>query len=283
MDGPSVDPELGRPWLATLDLRFAPIAGKTRLVRRAHSGPLLVQRPFYPEAGGACHVYLLHPPGGIVGGDRLTIDVTTDPGAEALLTTPAATKFYRSAGSVAHQSVTLRVASGSTLEWLPQETIVFGGALATSLVRADVEPGGQFIGWDVSCLGRPLSNDAFESGFYAPRFEIYQAGAAVHIERARIEAGSALRRARVGLAGATVFGSLVALGSRPELVERLRDYLPPPSDEGVFALTAKSKVIVCRYLGHSVQRARLGFLRVWSELRPSILGREPSAPRIWAT
>jgi urease accessory protein len=280
MDGPSGTLELGRQWAARLELGFSVLQGKTRLARRAHVGPLQVQRPFYPDASGACHVYVLHPPGGIVGGDSLVVEASTDSGAEALITTPAATKFYRSAGPTAHQSVRLRIARDSTLEWLPQETIVFGGARAESAVRADVEPGGRFVGWDVTCLGRPVSNDGFETGFYAPRFEVYEGGVPVFVERTRIEADSAVRRARFGLAGAPVFGTLVALGAAEGLAERLRSVLP---EDGGFAVTAKSRVVVCRYLGSRVQDAKEGFTRAWQELRAA-LGSAPSAsPRIWAT
>ncbi len=87
----------------------------------------MVQRPFYPE-GGTCHVYLLHPPGGVVGGDQLELQVQSEPGSHALITTPAATKFYRAGPhphSLLQQNLQVRDA---TLEWLPQETIVFDGA-----------------------------------------------------------------------------------------------------------------------------------------------------------
>jgi urease accessory protein len=290
MDGPSGTSELGRAhvgWTARLELRFARLEGATRVVRRAHEGPLQVQRPFYPDRRGGCHVYILHPPGGIVGGDRLDIDVATETGAEALLTTPAATKFYRSAGLVARQSVRLEVAAGSLLEWLPQETIVFGGARACSTVVANVEPGGRFIAWDVCCLGRPLSGDLFASGFYAPRFELYSGGRPVFIERARIEADGPVRSSRIGLAGAPVFGSLVALAdsltdSTEVVTERLRAVLPGEASHGTFGVTGKRRVVVCRYLGHDAQRAREGFLLAWRELR-QIFSMPASPPRIWAT
>jgi urease accessory protein len=295
MDGPSGTSELDRPhvdhvghlgWTARLELRFARLGGATRVVRRLHEGPLQVQRPFYPDKRGGCHVYILHPPGGIVGGDRLDIHVTTEAGTEALLTTPAATKFYRSAGPVARQSVQLEVGSGSLLEWLPQETIVFGGARARSTVVASVEPGGRFIGWDVCCLGRPLSGDPFASGFYAPRFELYAGGRPAFIERAHVDAAGPLRGSRIGLAGAPVFGSLVALAdSLPgweTATERIRAVLPGEASDGVFSVTSKSRAVVCRYLGHDVQRAREGFTCAWRELR-QILSMPATAPRIWAT
>jgi len=77
-------------WHAALELGFAAASGATRLARRKHRGPLVVQRPFLPEGPGVAHVYVLHPPGGLVGGDELTLDVEVDAGAHALVTTPAA-------------------------------------------------------------------------------------------------------------------------------------------------------------------------------------------------
>lgn len=218
-----------------------------------------------------------------MGGDRLDIEASTEAGAEALLTTPAATKFYRSAGATASQSVRLRVAADSLLEWLPQETIVFGGALATSSVRADVEPGGRLIAWEVCCLGRPLSGDAFGSGFYAPRFELYLGGKPAFVERAHVEATSAARRSRIGLGGAPVFGSLVALSDSAEgTAEKIRAVLPAGTSEGLFGVTAKSRALVCRYLGNDAQRARAGFALAWRVLREE-LSMPASPPRIWAT
>src|ERR1700754_4346657 len=117
-------------WRAQLDLTFARAAGRTRIIARQHHGPLLVQRPFYPE-GEVCHAYIVHPPGGVVGGDELQLRVETRDGAHALLTTPAAAKFYRSDGRTARQEQILR-ADGTTLEWLPQESIFYPQARVRS-------------------------------------------------------------------------------------------------------------------------------------------------------
>src|SRR6476620_11342443 len=116
-------------WEAALDLEFAARGARTILARRASIGPLVVQRPFYPE-GDVAHVYLVHPPGGVVGGDQLRLNVLAREGAHALITTPAATKFYRSDGRVAHQRQEI-VADAASIEWLPQETIVFPDARAS--------------------------------------------------------------------------------------------------------------------------------------------------------
>ena len=135
-------------------------ASRRRTARRAsrgasHRGPLVVQRPFLPEGPGVCHVYVLHPPGGLVGGDELTIDVEVDAGAHALVTTPAASKVYRTTGAVARQVQRLRVAGGATLEWLPQEAILYDGARAALETRVELATGARFIGIDAVCFGLP--------------------------------------------------------------------------------------------------------------------------------
>jgi urease accessory protein len=270
-------------WQARLELDFQQIAARTRLVQRRHVGPLHVQRPFHPEAGGAAHVYVLHPPGGLVGGDSLGIRVRASQGAEVLLTTPAATKFYRSAGELASQTVTIDVGEDSAVEWLPQETIVFGGARGETRLRVDVARGGHFLGWEVCCLGRPASGDSFEAGSYAQRLELYLDGRPVLIERASFTAQSSVNRERWGLAGCPVFGSFIALTDRLDLVDAVRSALPAPSGGSLFGVTSRRGALVCRYLGDSVARAREGFLCAWTLLRAALFGRPAVLPRIWAT
>jgi urease accessory protein len=272
-----------RRWDARLDLGFAVSGTRTALVRRAHSGPLQVQRPFYPDGRAGCHVYVLHPPGGLVGGDCLVLDVTADRGAEALLTTPAATKFYRSAGARAEQSVSIAVAKGGVVEWLPQETIVFGGANGESTVRVDVEHGGHFFGWDVCCFGRPASGDRYATGRFVQRLELCVDGHPVCVERAEYEASSPVMQRRVALAGFPVTATFVAVTDRTELAERVRAVLPQPNGTDSFSVTARRRVLVCRYLGESAPRAREGFARAWGVLRTALLGRTAHLPRIWAT
>ena len=143
-------------WLARLDLDFQVHGGRTVLARRRHEGPLRTLRSFHPE-GAPCHSYLIHPPGGIVGGDRLEIDIRVGDGAHALITTPAANKFYRSAGATARQVQELRVEAGATLEWLPQEQSLFNAARVDSLTRVALGDSARFLGWEITALGRPAS------------------------------------------------------------------------------------------------------------------------------
>src|SRR5262245_47867081 len=157
-------------WQARLELRFRAARDRTVLAERRHLGPLVVQRPFYPE-GGICHVYLVHPPGGIVGGDALELQVQAEPGSHALITTSAATRFYR-AGPHPHASLrqTLHV-QDATLEWLPQETIVFDGARARSRTQVHLQGTSRFLGWEILCLGRPANAERFLHGDLHQDFE----------------------------------------------------------------------------------------------------------------
>jgi urease accessory protein len=271
-----------RRWDARLDLGFAVSGARTALVHRSHYGPLQVQRPFYPE-GTACHVYLLHPPGGLVGGDRLSIHVTADAGAEALLTTPAATKFYRTAGAKAEQRVFIRVEAGASVEWLPQETIVFAGAHGESAVDVDLARGARFLCWEITCLGRPASGDRFERGRFVQRTAIRVDGRPVSVERAAFDGGSVALHRRTALAGFPVTGSFVAITDRTDLAEQVRAVLPAPTPTDLFSVTSRRHVLVCRYLGDCAERARAGFVRTWTIVRAALLGRTPEPPRIWAT
>jgi len=282
----SADFSAGSPrvWDARLDLRFEFASGKTRLVRRRHVGPLLVQRPFHPEPDGACHVYLLHPPAGLVSGDRLSIHIQADRSAKVLVTTPAATKFYRSSGDSAEQRVSFEVDEGASVEWLPQETIVYGGAKAVNRIAANVQEGGEFVSWEICCLGRPASGDGFSTGQYTTSLEVSVEGQPVVVERGIVSAEAAIRKRRFGLGGSPVFGSLVAVSNRTDLAELVRAVLPRDCTESdAFGVTAKRHALVCRYVGNSVSRARDGFIRAWSVVRRTLLGRPEIIPRIWAT
>ena len=274
---------LATGWKAELELGFAVVAGKTALVRNRHRGPLAVQRAFYPEPGGLSHVYLLHPPGGLVAGDQLSLRVEVAEDAHALITTPAATKFYRSEGLVAEQTQLLRVSSGASLEWLPQETILFGDAQVRTVTRVELEPGASFFGWDMVCLGRAASGDHWTFGRLQQSFEIWQGARPLWIERADFDAAAPVRQAPWGLAGRRVFGTFVCTGDNPRAVAAVRAAVDTDENRELFAVSQMRAAIVCRYLGGSTERVRQVFAQAWGALRPLMLGRPASAPRIWLT
>ncbi|HHM04343.1 MAG TPA: urease accessory protein [Gammaproteobacteria bacterium] len=269
-------------WRAHLVLGFAERRGKTLPVRRSHQGPLRVQRPFYPESDGSCHMYLLHPPGGVVGGDRLDVHVSMASGS-AVLTTPAANKFYRSEGVLAEQAQHLTVGGGAALEWLPQETIVFSGAAVRAQTRVDLGTGARFIGWDVTCLGRPGAGERFDRGCYTQRWDIRRAGRVLWWERGEYPGGGASLSAPWGLQAQPVFGTLVAVHKDPALISALRDALPCSGNGGRFVVSQLDEVLLCRYLGPHAAEAMARFATAWEILRPAVLGKAACRPRIWAT
>ena len=273
----------GAGWAAELELGFERVAKRSALTRNRHRGPLAVQRAFYPESPDLAHVYLLHPPGGIVAGDQLTVRVHVACGARALITTPAATKFYRSEGRIAQQTQLFRVSEGASLEWLPQETIVFGGAQVNTTTSVELQAGATFCGWDVVCLGRPASGDEFGTGRLQQAFEIWQGERPLWIERARFDANEPVRHAPWGLGGRRVFGTFVCTGQDPALVGAVRAAVDTHDERELFAVSQMRAAIVCRYLGSSTERARHVFAQAWGALRPLVLGRPASPPRIWLT
>jgi len=270
-------------WIARLELGFRARGTRTILAHRRHVGPLQVQRPFYPDGERACHVYILHPPGGVVGGDSLAISAAVVRGAHALLTTPAAGKLYRSAGASAQLSQELNVADGAWLEWLPQETIAFDGARAASATRVTLTGTAGFIGWEILCLGRPAAGETYTHGEFVQRFEIWRDGAPLWWERNALAGGAPVLHAPWGLAGRSVVASMVAVGRAPSALPALRELLNAEQDDGEFSVSQLRDVLVCRYLGNSAEQARAGFIAAWRLLRPALWDIEASPPRIWAT
>lgn len=270
-------------WQARLELGFRARGARTILAHRRHDGPLQVQRAFYPDGERACHVYILHPPGGVVGGDSLLINADVENAAHALLTTPAAGKLYRSDGARAQLSQELNVADGAWLEWLPQETIAFDGACAVSRTRVALTGAAGFIGWEILCLGRPAAGETYTHGEFVQRFEIWRDGAPLWWERNALAGGAPVLRAPWGLAGRSVVATLVAVGRAPGALPALRELLNAEHDDGEFAVSRLRDVLVCRYLGNSAEQARAGFTAAWRLLRPALWGVEATLPRIWST
>jgi urease accessory protein len=267
-------------WKARLALEFSVAEEKTRLSGKRHDGPLVVQKPLYPEGGAVCHAIVVHPPGGIAGGDELVLQVTTEKNACALLTTPGAAKWYRSAGPWASQEVRFKV--DGTLEWLPQETIVFDGALARTDCEVDLAADASLIGWDIVCLGRTGSGERYARGSYRSSIRVRRAGRLLWLERGRIDGGGRLMASPAGLDGQPVFGTLFAssLNLNQELLNDMRNAEP---ESGRGSVTLLPGILLARYLGDSSEAARGYFSALWRILRPVLTGREASEPRIWRT
>ena len=269
----TAEPALPHHEDARLTLGFANDAGTTRLIERSHFGPLRVQKPLYPEVPAVCHAVIVHPPGGILGGDQLRIRAHAGEGAHAFLTTPGAGKWYRANGWLSQQHVSLSCESGAVIEWLPQETIFFNDANVRMTHEVDLAADARYIGGEILCFGRTASG--------------------------ALQAGTRSMTSPLGLAGFTVCATLLAVGKTmsSSFLQQLREETSllvnvagaGAGGSNVTARTSLSgasqikQVLVLRYLGNSSQVARQWLTLAWQRIRPELLEREAVIPRIWNT
>jgi urease accessory protein len=266
-------------WHAELELAYARSGDSTRPVLRRHQGPLRVQKHLYAEGPEVCQHIILHPPGGIAGGDRLEISATVGEHAWAQLTSPGAAKWYRATGP-AYQRLTLRVEAGATLEWLPQETIVYSAAQAELHTDIQLIGDARLCYWDMVALGRPASGERFDLGHFQARLDIHRDDQLLWHERQRLVGSDGLLDSPIGLDGQPVFASLLISGEiGPELLQRCREL--PSRVRG--DLSQLPGLLVARCLAAEALHARAWLIDLWCLLRPVLLGRTALPPRIWST
>ncbi|WP_339859848.1 urease accessory protein UreD [Pseudohongiella acticola] len=291
---PIAETASGSEWHASLALTFRQRARGCRLTSCVHQGPLYVQKPFYPEGTGIAHIYLLHPPGGLVSGDRLTIDLDLQEGTRVLVTTPGAGRIYRARGDrrLQQQSQVFELAANAVLEWLPQEMIVFPGAYGRTDTTVNMSAGSTYLGWEICCLGLPVSDLPFTHGELHQRLIIRMDGMPVLLENLHLnEASFDLIAASVGMNACPVSGVFVAgpfpghpdEASLQALMSNLRDTLSTLSHAGQANVTLMNGFLIGRYLGHSSEEARRVFIGFWQVVRPFLTGSKMCPPRIWAT
>jgi len=276
------EPSLASGWRASLALGFERRGERSVLAERRHDGPLVVQKPLYPEGDDLCHAIVVHPPGGIAGGDDLDLAVHARERSRALLTTPGAAKWYRTSGAWAKSRVRIEARNDSILEWLPQETIVFDGARADIRIEAHLEGNAALIAFDIVCLGRTGSSERFAHGACRLAATIHRDGRLAWTERARIDPGGAVHETPAGLAGQPVFGTFIA-AARDIPDAALSSCREERPREGMVGVTRLPGVLLARYRGASTEGANEYFRALWRRVRPLIAGREAIIPRIWST
>jgi len=271
-------------WQGSLELVYANDQGKTRLVRDRITSPLKVQRPFYPEGQEVCHTVVLHTAGGIVGGDRLSQTIHLQENAQALITTAAASKIYRSNEQRAKQRIHIHVEAGACLEWLPQETIVFNGAVYQQQMTVELAPGASWLAWEITRFGRTARKERFLQGDWRSHTEIWQQGRPLWIDRQWLPGGEAVLDSPHGLAGQPIVGTLIWIGLpvSSEIVDNARSLWTATQRQGEAGVTqTQEQGLLCRYRGSSTTEVRNWFTEVWQCLRLTYLGRPVSKPRVW--
>jgi len=267
-------------WYGKLNLVYAHRLGKTEIIENSHQAPLKVQRPFYPEGQKVCHSVILHTAGGMVGGDRLSTNVHLQTDSRTLITTASAGKIYRSNGEDAKQTIDIHIDAHACLEWLPQETILFNGAIYRQDLRIELAEGGHYLGWEIIRFGRSARGEKFTSGSWRSHTEVWRKEIPLWIDRQWLPGNEQVFHSENSLGGKPVVGSLVWIGSSvtPEIVDQARLLLTSKSLGGVSRL---QNGFLCRYRGESTSEVRYWFTLVWQMLRQSELNSSNSIPRVW--
>lgn len=278
----TVQPDVLTGWLAQLDLVFDKRQDRTILVRRQHYGPMVIQKVLQPTADCSAHGVILHPPGGVAGGDRLALSVNLADKAQVLLTTPGATKWYKSAGRLASQKVSLALAENALMEWLPQENIIFNGAEVSLETEVSLAKTAKLATWEIVSLGRRASGEQWQQGRFKQQLTIRRQQRLIWSESTVLQPDSLVLTAQSGLKGHTVFGNfIIVAGAVPEaIVAQCRAITTRACSVGV---TALPELFVARYIGDCPQQARQYFEQLWCCLRPWYASAQVVRPRIWAT
>ena len=273
------------PWQANLSLDYRAERGRT-VLRHQHDGPLRILKSLYPEGDAICHSVIVHPPGGLVGGDTLDIQVRVGEGAHGFISTPGATRCYASDEAVATQRVRIELEAGARLEWLPLEAIAYPGCRGRNHWQASLAEGAEMLAWDVTALGLPRAGQPFSNG----RFEQHLCIPGLWLEQAQIDAtDQRLLNSPLGLGGLRCMGSLLfAAGSeltrerREALLEVVREALAGAADGVRVAATCPNgRMLVVRAVAPLVEPLMGSLQSVWGALRPAAWGMVAQAPRIW--
>jgi urease accessory protein len=279
-------PQAHEPWPAELYLRFARRETRTVLVERRHSGPLTVLKALYPEGEQICHAVIVHPPGGIAGGDQLVFEIDLEANSSAVVTTPAAAKWYKAPSQQCRQQVMIRLAQGSTLDWLPQENIFFNATRVETAFTLKVDPGATAIGWEIAVLGRQASAEQWTEGSLRCLTSIQRTdGLPLWFERLALDASDSFRKAPQGLFGYNVFGTLWAIGPGCTVAraEELAADLPFKTGLRAGVTCLPGGTLLIRGLADAVEPLRQMMVDCWLRLRPQVHGLQSHRLRLWAT
>jgi urease accessory protein len=278
---PGSPPQPG--WQGHIDLCFARRGDQTVLSRNLHRGPLQVQKALYPEGRETCHIAVLHPPGGVAAGDVLCVNASLEDRSRALITTPGATKWYRSEGDRAYQRVRVSLEGDAILEWLPRENILFDGSDISIELDVEMSSHAKYFGWDIFSFGRRASGEAWRRGTFRMRTSIRRAECLLWSESANIDAQSGFTNSLAGLSGFTVCGTFVVAGCdiAAMLVNACRE-VKPAVEKSMVGITQVPGVLIARYLGDSTEDAFRWFTSLWAILRQELLNKVVCPPRVWA-
>ena len=284
-------------WLANLDLQLGHSENGTQLTKTKRYGPLTIQKAFYPEGRDCAHLYLLHPPAGIVSGDELRVNIDIQQNAHGLVTTPGANRFYRartdlSIGDPKQTQITqIHLSEDAKCEHFPLETLVYNQANGVNNVEVRLKNSSVYCGWDMTCLGLPSSHENFTAGRFTQQNTLYRDNILIYHDKVLIEPESNIQHHVAGLAGNTVFGTFLAYApsehvsneQRKQLIEQLREVVSQHDASELISITDIRQLLVMRYLGQQAHQCKRLFIELWKLVRPLYIQKQGIQPRIWFT
>jgi len=255
-----------------VSLAVAATPGATRRTKTREDGSLRVR---FPNAcAGAVEAVLINTAGGITGGDRFTVDLALDAGAQLTVTTAAAEKIYRSLGPDACVDVSATLKDGAELTWLPQETILFDRARLARTITIALAPRAKLLLAETIVFGRSAMGETVHEGSLADRWRIRREGRLIFAENFRLDGPVADRLNEAAVAGgSTAVGTVL---------------MAPGDDAAVAAVRAASgqfrgEAGISAWNGIALARLAAGdgaALRHDLVVLLSALGRR-ALPRIW--
>ncbi|MEQ8332750.1 urease accessory protein UreD [Nisaea sp.] len=244
--------------------------------------PLRILLP-RPGVGESLTAVLANLSGGIVGGDLYETEIGVNSNASLTLTNQAAEKVYRSSGAEAENHLTIRVADGASLEWLPQGTILFDQARFRQRVRFDIAAGSTLFAGAISILGRSAMGERFASGRYREHWDLTRDGQLIWADRFELADPLAAASVSSGLGGVSCFAT--ALFARPDAADDLdwaRDAQAGAAGDIRCGVTAiDNNLLAMRWLGPDAMRLRNAVGAFWSAARVRWLGLPARMPVIW--
>ena len=215
-------------------------AGRQGIDRFRTSGAMKVA---FPRRSDAVEAILLNTSGGLTGGDRFDVSAEAGEDSRLVLTTQAAERAYRSASGVARVSTRLSAAEGATLNWLPQELIVFDGAALERRLEVELEEGAEAVVVEPVVFGRRAMGETEVAGTFRDRITLRRDGAVIYRDRIRLEGGISERLRHPAIAGGmTALASVLYHGPRAEaLLDKVRRLLP---DTGGASLIAPDLLVI---------------------------------------
>jgi urease accessory protein len=260
-----------------LTLGFERRGARTIVANSRYTLPLQVLAPVALDDVAAI-VSILNPTGGLVGGDSLAIEIEVAPGAHACLTTPSATKVYRAESAPATQDVTLRLAAGARLEWVPDHTIPHAGAAFRQALGAEVGEGAALVVVDAFAAGRVARGEAWRFALLDSTLTIRDRSGAILHDRFILREGGPHG---LGVTeGRPYFATVVVVADRgvAPFVERVAALRRDPDvDVGAAVLARRGAVVRC--LAADAPALARTVEAVWAAARVDVLGVAPLALR----